>query len=102
MMRKYSRQRNKSHRHHCCPDYVFEPDFKLTSLSEIENYVKEHKHLPEIPSARHIERDGLNLGDINLLLLKKVEELTLHLIEKEKKMNALEKWLYEVETELRR
>ena len=64
--------------------------------------MKEHKHLPEIPSARHIERDGLSLGDINLLLLKKVEELTLHLIEKEKKMEALEKRLYEVETELRR
>lgn len=63
--------------------------------------MKEHKHLPEIPLARHIERDGLSLGDINLLLLKKVEELTLNLIENEKKMEALEKRLYEVETELR-
>ncbi|PRD44975.1 hypothetical protein [Sphingobacterium haloxyli] len=68
------------------PDYVFEPDYQLSSLSDIEAYVKEHKHLPEIPSAKDIERDGLDLGDMNLLLLKKVEELTLHLIEKEKKI----------------
>lgn len=67
------------------PDYVFEPDYDLPSLSEIETYVKENKHLPEIPSAKDIVRDGLDLGEMNLLLLKKVEELTLHLIEKERK-----------------
>ncbi|TYR36347.1 hypothetical protein FXV77_10590 [Sphingobacterium phlebotomi] len=82
------------------PDYVFEPDYKLTNLSDIETYVKEHKHLPEIPSAKDIDQNGLDLGEMNLLLLKKVEELTLHLIEKEKKMDALEKRLYEVEAEL--
>lgn len=66
------------------PDYVFEPDYKIRSLSEIENYVKEHKHLPEIPSAKEIGEEGLDLAEMNLLLLKKVEELTLHLIEKDK------------------
>ncbi|MDM8176922.1 hypothetical protein QT327_21655 [Olivibacter sp. 47] len=66
------------------PDYVFEPDYKMLSLSEVENYVKEHKHLPEIPSAKEIGEDGLDLGAMNLLLLKKVEELTLHLIDKDK------------------
>lgn len=64
------------------PDYVFEPDYKVLSLAEIENYVKEHKHLPEIPSAKEIGEEGLDLAEMNLLLLKKVEELTLHLIEK--------------------
>jgi len=78
------------------PDYVFEPDYKLISLSDIEAYVKEHKHLPEIPSAKDIERDGLDLGEMNLLLLKKVEELTLHLIEKEKRMERIEKELMEL------
>ncbi|PRD44972.1 hypothetical protein [Sphingobacterium haloxyli] len=68
------------------PDYVFELDYHLSSLSDVEAYVKEHKHLPEIPSAKDIERDGLDLGEMNLLLLKKVEELTLHLIEKEKEI----------------
>ncbi|MGK6353471.1 hypothetical protein [Parapedobacter sp. DT-150] len=63
------------------PDYVFEPDYELPTLEEIETYVKEHKHLPEIPSAADIEKDGLDLGEMNLLLLKKVEELTLHLMD---------------------
>jgi hypothetical protein len=71
------------------PDYVFEDDYQLPALNEIEAYVKENKHLPEIPSAKDIERDGLNLAEMNLLLLKKVEELTLHLIEKEKEIKSL-------------
>lgn len=73
------------------PDYVFEPDYKMQSLSEIENYVKEHKHLPEIPSAKEIGEEGLDLGAMNLLLLKKVEELTLHIIELEKRIVEIEK-----------
>jgi hypothetical protein len=63
------------------PDYVFEPDYNLTSLSEIETYVKENKHLPEVPSAKQMEEEGLNLKEMNLLLLKKVEELTLYVID---------------------
>ncbi|MGK6353492.1 hypothetical protein [Parapedobacter sp. DT-150] len=66
------------------PDYVFEPDYDLPTLDEIETYVKKHKHLPEIPSAADIEKDGLDLAEMNLLLLKKVEELTLHLIDQRK------------------
>ncbi|MGK6353530.1 hypothetical protein [Parapedobacter sp. DT-150] len=69
------------------PDYVFEPDYELPALADVEAYVKEHKHLPEIPSAADIEKDGLDLAEMNLLLLKKVEELTLHLIEQEKKIS---------------
>ena len=79
------------------PDYVFEPDYELPALTEIEAYAKEHKHLPEIPSAADIERDGLDLAAMNLLLLKKVEELTLHLIEKEKENRQLTERLTEVE-----
>ncbi len=71
------------------PDYVFEPDYELPSLAEVEAYVKEHKHLPEIPSAADIQRDGLDLAEMNLLLLKKVEEMMLHLIEREKEHQAL-------------
>ncbi|MEH6305276.1 tail fiber protein [Olivibacter sp. CPCC 100613] len=66
------------------PDYVFEPDYKMQSLLEIEKFVKENKHLPEIPSAKQIGEEGLDLAAMNLALLKKVEELTLHLIEKDK------------------
>lgn len=66
------------------PDYVFEPDYNLSSLQEVEKYVKANKHLPEIPSAQQIDANGLDIAEMNLLLLKKVEELTLHLIEKDK------------------
>ena len=66
------------------PDYVFESDYNLPTLAEVEAYVKLHKHLPEIPSAGDINRDGLDLAEMNLLLLKKVEELTLYLLEKDK------------------
>jgi len=72
------------------PDYVFESDYELNSLDYIADYVKTNKHLPEIPSAKEIKRDGLDLAEMNLLLLKKVEELTLHAIENEKKRNELE------------
>ena len=79
------------------PDYVFDQDYTLDKLSEVEAYVKEHKHLPEIPSAKEIEANGIDLGEMNLLLLKKVEELTLHLIEKEKEMTGYRDKLEELE-----
>jgi hypothetical protein len=63
------------------PDYVFDKDYKLPSLEEIQPYIKANKHLPEVPSAKDMEENGINVGEMNLLLLKKVEELTLYLIE---------------------
>ncbi|MCZ8215088.1 MAG: tail fiber protein, partial [Cyclobacteriaceae bacterium] len=73
------------------PDYVFEPTYQLPSLTEIENYIKANKHLPEVPSAKEMETNGINLSEMNMLLLKKVEELTLHLIEANKKIDYLTK-----------
>ena len=67
------------------PDYVFKSDYKLIPLKEIEKFVKENKHLPEIPSAKEIEANGLMLAEMNMNLLKKIEELTLYMIEQEKK-----------------
>ena len=66
------------------PDYVFEPSYDLKPLSEIETYIKENKHLPEVPSAKEMEANGVQLGEMNMLLLKKVEELTLYVIEQNK------------------
>lgn len=66
------------------PDYVFSPNYKLPNLTEVETFIKQNSHLPEIPSAIEIEKDGQDLGDMNRLLLKKVEELTLYLIELKK------------------
>jgi hypothetical protein len=69
-------------------DYVFDPDYKLSPLSEVESYTRENHHLPEIPSAAEIEKGGMDLARMNVLLLKKVEELTLHAIEQEKSLNT--------------
>ena len=62
------------------PDYVFEKEYKLPPLDSIKIYIERNKHLPEIPSAKVMEADGMQLGEMNMLLLKKVEELTLQLI----------------------
>jgi len=67
-------------------DFVFEPDYKLPALAELEKYVKANKHLPEIPTAAQMVKEGVNLGELNIKLLQKVEELTLHLIEKDKQL----------------
>ncbi len=66
------------------PDYVFKDDYQLTSLADLEQYIKSNSHLPEVPSAEEIEANGLELAKMNLLLLKKIEELTLHTIRQQK------------------
>ena len=78
------------------PDYVFEKDYPLLALAELEKYIRENRHLPEIPSANDMEENGLNLKEINLLLLKKVEELTLHLIEQDKSITGYEEVIKEL------
>ena len=71
------------------PDYVFEPNYKLRSLEEIEKFIKSEKHLPEVPSSAEVEENGIALGEMNALLLKKIEELTLHLIELKKENDEI-------------
>jgi hypothetical protein len=66
------------------PDYVFNTNYSLRSLNEVEQYIQQHHHLPEVPSAEEVKKDGLNLGDNQATLLKKIEELTLYVIEMEK------------------
>ncbi|MCW3789220.1 hypothetical protein [Plebeiibacterium sediminum] len=67
------------------PDFVFCEDYRLKDLTDVEAYIKEHKHLPEIPSAKDMEESGINLAEMNKLLLQKIEELTLYTIELEKR-----------------
>jgi hypothetical protein len=66
------------------PDYVFEKDYKLPSLQEIKSYVDQHKHLEGVPSAKEMEQNGINVSEMNMILLRKIEELTLHVIELKK------------------
>jgi hypothetical protein len=70
------------------PDYVFKPSYTLPPLTEVKTYIDQNHHLPEIPTEQQIEKDGLNLGEMNKVLVKKVEELTLYLIEKDKQIQS--------------
>jgi hypothetical protein len=71
------------------PDYVFYQDHKLRTLAELEKYIQQNKHLPDVSSADKIEKDGLDLGDNQSVLLKKIEELTLYIIDINKKVEKL-------------
>ncbi len=68
------------------PDYVFADDYQLPSLESVEKFVQQNKHLPNIPAAAEVEKQGFDLGDMNRKLLEKVEQLTLHLIAMEKEI----------------
>ena len=73
----------------CPPDYVFEEDYDLMEIDKLENYVKTNKHLPEIKSGDEMISDGIDLKDMNMLLLKKMEEMTLYMIEMNKDIKVL-------------
>jgi hypothetical protein len=72
-------------------DFVFEKNYSLKNLQEVELYIKQNGHLPEIPSAKDIENNGGDLGELVKLQMQKIEELTLYLIEQNKKIELLEK-----------
>ncbi|NML35984.1 hypothetical protein HHL17_02130 [Chitinophaga sp. G-6-1-13] len=72
------------------PDYVFHPGYSPMSLEETEAFIRTHQHLPEIPSAAEVAADGIDLGEMNRQLLKKPEEMTLHMIDMKKQIKALE------------
>ena len=81
------------------PDYVFKSDYKLMSLHDVETFVKKNSHLPEVPSVDEFRKDGMNISQMNKLLLKKVEELTLYLIEQNKKLEEQNKRIETLEKE---
>ena len=70
-------------------DYVFAPDYDLMSLPELERFVSTNRHLPEVAPAAEMEQDGIDLSEMNALLLKKVEELTLYVIQQQKDIEKL-------------
>lgn len=79
------------------PDYVFDPSYKLPKLEETEKYIKENRHLPEVPTAADIDKNGMSLNDMNVILLKKVEELTLYMIEMKKENKELKERIEKIE-----
>jgi len=70
-------------------DYVFDPNYKLQPLSEVAAYIEKNHHLPDIPAAEKMQKDGLSVGDVETKLLAKIEELTLHMIQQEKENQQL-------------
>lgn len=89
------------------PDYVFEhyfdgeshrmPDYTMPSLPELEAFIAKYHHLPEVPSANALQDEGMALKEMNLLLLRKIEELTLYTIEQQKEIEKLKERLEAIE-----
>jgi hypothetical protein len=71
-------------------DYVFKPDYQLRSLTEVDQYIKENQHLPDVPSEKEVLKNGQDLGEMNAILLKKIEELTLYMIHANERIQSLE------------
>ena len=71
-------------------DFVFDDSYKLRSLSELNKFVQEYQHLPEIPSANEMRTNGVNMNEFQMQLLQKIEELTLYVIQQEQRIQELE------------
>ena len=72
-------------------DFVFDKSYKLPTLSEVESHISQHKHLPNIPSQAEVIEQGINVGEMQAKLLQKIEELTLYVIEQDKKIELQQK-----------
>ena len=77
-------------------DHVFYPDYELRSLPELEQYIKQNGTLPEIPSEKEVKENGIDLGDMQSKLLLKIEELTLYILQQEKKMADMQNQINEL------
>ena len=81
------------------PDYVFGDSHNLMSLGELQTYVKQNSHLPEVPSAQEVEKNGVNVGEMQKILLKKIEELTLYTIEQQRLIENLQERINQLENQ---
>jgi hypothetical protein len=71
------------------PDYVFDEGYELPSLESVERFVQENKHLPDVPDAAQVQQEGIMLGDMQTRMVRKIEELTLYLIQQQKELEQL-------------
>jgi hypothetical protein len=81
-------------------DFVLENDYALPSLDHVETYIKENKHLPDIPSAKEVEEEGLSMAEMMKKQMQKIEELTLYLIEMKKENENQSKEIAALRNEL--
>lgn len=84
------------------PDYVFEEDYELRELPAVEDFIKKNKHLPDVPSAREMTKNGVDLAQMNMTLLKKVEELTLYAVAQNKRIAEQDAALRSLATKVER
>jgi len=82
-------------------DYVFDPSYKLMPLNQVEQFAKTNSHLPEIPSAEEVRKNGINMGEMQNKLLQKVEELTLYMIEQQKTIDQQSAKIKELEKKIK-
>lgn len=83
------------------PDYVFDSSYRLSPLSHVEAYIQANKHLPEVPAAATVEKEGVELAANQALLLKKIEELTLYIIQQNKDMETLKKQVSDLQQKIK-
>ncbi|UTX48311.1 cell wall anchor protein [Chryseobacterium sp. MA9] len=81
-------------------DYVFKKGYKLRSLEDVEKHISEKGHLPNIPSAKEVEKEGINLGEMDAKLLEKIEELTLYSIEQNKQLKSQSEEIKELKAQV--
>lgn len=79
------------------PDYVFEPEYRLRPLDEVEAHIRERRHLPGVPSAAEVETQGLSMSDMSRRMMEKIEELTLYAIEQHRRLEAREREVAELQ-----
>jgi hypothetical protein len=80
-------------------DFVLAPDYTLRTLTEVEAFINQNQHLPDVPSEKEVKANGYDVSEMNAILLQKIEELTLYMIEQEKKIEAQDTKIEKVETE---
>jgi hypothetical protein len=73
------------------PDFVFKKNYGLMNLDDLENYITKNNHLPNVPSATEVKEKGIDVGEMNKILLQKIEELTLYVIDQQKQIDELKK-----------
>jgi hypothetical protein len=81
-------------------DYVFKPGYQLKPLNEVAAFIRENHHLPDIPAETEVKENGVSLGDMQVKLLVKIEELTIHAIEADEKNRLLQERLVRLETQI--
>lgn len=82
------------------PDFVFAPDYDLPALSEVDAFIKQHKHLPDMPSEKEVNEQGQDLGEMNKKLLQKVEELTLYILKQDAQLKRHEQEILQLKSSI--